>query len=62
LSLTRICRQRSRANQVRLWLSLLAYNQSNLWRRLALPAGIDRWSLTSFAAALGESLSRLAQV
>ncbi len=32
---------------MRLWLSLIAYNLGNLWRRLALPAGIDSWSLTS---------------
>ena len=31
----------------RLWLSLIAYNLGNLWRRLALPAQIGKWSLTS---------------
>jgi hypothetical protein len=30
-----------------LWLSLVAYNLGNLWRRLVLPAKIDKWSLTS---------------
>jgi Transposase DDE domain group 1 len=34
-------------NQVRLWLSFIAYNLGNLWRRLALPAGVANWSLTS---------------
>jgi hypothetical protein len=29
------------------WLSVLAYNLGNLWRRLALPARIANWSLTS---------------
>jgi hypothetical protein len=29
-----------------LWLSILAYNLGNLWRRLALPGGIEDWSLT----------------
>ena len=28
-------------------LSLIAYNLGNLWRRLALPAPIGKWSLTS---------------
>jgi hypothetical protein len=32
---------------VRLWLSVFAYNLSNLWRRLALPKAIGSWSLTS---------------
>jgi len=36
-----------RANEVRLQLSLLAYNLGNLWRRLVLPKRIDAWSLTS---------------
>ena len=35
------------ANQVRLWLSVIAYNLGNLWRRLALPARVANWSLTS---------------
>jgi hypothetical protein len=38
---------RFRANEVRLWLSVIAYNLGNLWRRLALPAPIGKWSLTS---------------
>jgi hypothetical protein len=32
------------SNEVRLWLSLIAYN---LWRRLVLPERIDNWFLTS---------------
>ena len=28
-------------------MSVLAYNLGNLWRRLALPKGIENWSLTS---------------
>jgi hypothetical protein len=35
-------------------LSVLAYNLGNVWRRLVLPKRIENWSLTSFAAALGE--------
>ena len=38
---------RFRANEVRLQLSVLAYNLGNLWRRLVLPKRIDTWSLTS---------------
>ncbi len=30
-----------------MWLSLIAYNLGNLWRRLALPKKIGNWSLTS---------------
>ena len=33
-------------NEVRLQLSVLAYNLGNLWRRLVLPTRIERWSLT----------------
>jgi hypothetical protein len=33
---------RFHSNQVRLALSLLAYNMGNLWRRLALPRRIKR--------------------
>jgi hypothetical protein len=32
---------------VRLWLSVIAYNLGNLWRRLGLPKRIGNWSLTS---------------
>jgi hypothetical protein len=38
---------RFRSNEVRLWLSVIAYNLGNLWRRLVLPKRIDGWSLTS---------------
>jgi hypothetical protein len=33
------------------WLSLIAYNLGNLWRRLVLPKGVETWSL---AVATGE--------
>ncbi len=36
-AMTRLSCHRFRANEVRLWLSVLAYNLGNLWRRLALP-------------------------
>jgi hypothetical protein len=44
---TRLSCHRFRANEVRLQLSVLAYNLGNLWRRLVLPARIDTWALTS---------------
>jgi Transposase DDE domain group 1 len=47
VKMTRLSCHRFRANEVRLWLSLIAYNLGNLWRRLVLPARIGNWSLTS---------------
>ena len=44
---TRLSCHRFRGNEVRLWLSVLAYNLGNLWRRLAVPRRIGNWSLTS---------------
>jgi hypothetical protein len=53
VALTRLNCHRFRANEVRLWLSLIAYNLGNLWRRLALPA--DREVVANqLAAAIGE--------
>jgi Transposase DDE domain group 1 len=44
----RACRShRFRANEVRLLLSVIAYNLGNLLRRLVLPVAIQDWSLTS---------------
>jgi hypothetical protein len=45
--MTRLSCHRFRANEVRLWLCLIAYNLGNLWRRLALPKAVGNWSLTS---------------
>ena len=47
VKMTRLSCHRFRSNQVRLGLSVLAYNLGNLWRRLALPKRIENWSLTS---------------
>jgi hypothetical protein len=44
---------------VRLWLSVIAYNLGNLWRRLALPPPIGRWSLTSLQQRLVKTGGRL---
>ena len=35
--MTRLSCHRFRSNEVRLWLSVIAYNLGNLWRRLVLP-------------------------
>ncbi len=59
VAMTRLCCHRFRANQVRLWLSVLAYNLGNLWRRLALPARIGNWSLTSLQQRLVKTGGRL---
>ena len=45
--MTRLSCHRFRSNQVRLGLSVLAYNLGNLWRRLTLSKKIENWSLTS---------------
>ena len=47
VALTRLSCHRFRANQVRLWLSVIAYNLGNLWRRLALPSPVATWALIS---------------
>jgi Transposase DDE domain group 1 len=47
VKMTRLSCHRFRSNEVRLWLSVIAYNLGNLWRRLVLPKRIEKWSLTS---------------
>ena len=59
VKMTRLSCHRFRANEVRLWLSVIAYNFGNLWRRLALPARIDHWSLTSLQQRLVKTGGRL---
>ena len=46
VKMTRLSWHRFRANELRLWLCIIAYNLGNLWRRLALPKRIGTWSLT----------------
>jgi hypothetical protein len=48
-----------RSNEVRLWLSVIAYNLGNLWRRLVLPLGVGNWSLTSRQLRLVKTGGRL---
>jgi hypothetical protein len=50
VKITRLSCYRFRSNEVRLALSLLAYNLGNLWLPLALPKRIENWSLTSLQA------------
>ena len=57
--MTRLSSHRFCSNQVRLALSLLAYNLGNLWRRLALPKRIENWSLTSLQQRLVKTCGRL---
>jgi len=61
VKMTRLSCHRFRANEVRLWLSVIAYNLGNLWRRLALPAPIGKWSLTSLQQRLVKTGGRLIQ-
>ena len=61
VAMTRLSCHRFRANEVRLWLSVIAYNLGNLWRRLALPKGIGNWSLTSLQQRLVKTGGRLIQ-
>jgi hypothetical protein len=57
--MTRLSCHRFRSNEVRLWLSLIAYNLGNLWRRLLLPKRIENWSLTSLQQRLVKTGGRL---
>ena len=59
VKMTRLSCPRFQANEVRLWLSLIAYNLGNLWRRLVLPKGIGNWSLTSLQQRLVKTGGRL---
>src|ERR1700694_4791393 len=58
VKMPRLSCHRFRSNEVRLWLSIIAYNLGNLWRRLVLPAKIDNLSLTSLQPRLGENGGR----
>jgi len=56
---TRLSCHRFRSNEVRLWLSVIAYDLGNLWRRLVLPKRIENWSLTSLQQRLVKTGGRL---
>ncbi len=57
--MTRLSFHFFRSNEVRMWLSVIAYNLRNLWRRLVLPARIVNWSLTSWQQQLVKTGRRL---
>jgi hypothetical protein len=57
--MTRVSCHRFRSNEVRLWLSLIAYNLGNLWQRLVLPKKIENWLLTSLQQRLVKIGGRL---
>ena len=59
VKMTRLSRHRFRSNEVRLWLTIIAYNLGNLWRRLVLPHRIGNWSLTSLQQRLVKTGGRL---
>ena len=59
VKMTRLNCHRFRSNEVRLWLSLIAYNLGNLWRRLVLPKRIEKCSLASLQQRLVKTGGRL---
>ena len=59
LNWTRLSCHRFVANQVRLWLFILAYNLGNFVRRLALPEPVKHWSLRSVQTRLIKTGGRL---
>jgi hypothetical protein len=59
VKMARLSCHRFRSNEVRLWLSVIAYNPGNLWRRLVLPQRIGNSSLTSLQQQLVKTGGRL---
>jgi hypothetical protein len=59
VKMTRPSCHRFRSNEVRLWLSAIAYNLGYLWRRLVLPKRIADWSLTGLQQRLVKTGGRL---
>ena len=59
VKMTRLSCHRFRSNEVRLWLTIIAYSLGNLWRRLVLPQRIGNWSLTSLQQRLVKTGGRL---
>ncbi len=56
---TRLSCHKFVANQVRLWLFVLAYNLGNFMRRLALSESMKHWTLTSLQTRLIKTGGRL---
>ena len=59
VKMTRLSCHRFLSNEVQLWLSVIAYNLGNLWRRLALPRRIANGSLNSLQQLLVKTGGRL---
>ena len=59
VKMTRLSCHKFRSNEVRLWLTIIAYNLDNLWRRLVLPQRIGNWSLTNLQQRLVKTGGRL---
>ena len=59
VKMTRLSCHSFPSNEVRLWLSAIAYNLGNLWRRLVLLRRIANWSLTSLQQRLVKTGGRL---
>jgi hypothetical protein len=59
VKMTRLSCHRFRSNEAPLWLSLIAYNPGNPWRRLALPLRVGNWSLASLQQRLVKPGGRL---
>jgi hypothetical protein len=59
VKMTRLSCDRFRSNEVRLWLTVIAYNLGDLWRRLALPLRVGNWWLTSLQQRLVKTGGRL---
>jgi Transposase DDE domain group 1 len=55
VAMTRLSGHRFRANEVRLWLSVIAYNLANLWRRLAAAFASCYLVINQLAATTGEN-------
>ncbi len=59
LNWTRLSCHKFVANQMRLWLFILAYKLGNFLRRLVLPEDMKNWSLTSLHTRLIKTGGRL---
>jgi len=59
VKMTRLSCHRFWSNEVRLWLSVIAYKLGNLGWRLVLSKGIGTWSLTSLQQRLVKTGRRL---
>ena len=59
VQMTRLSCHRFRSNEVRLWLTIIAYNLGNRWRRLVMPQRIGNWSLTNLQQRLVKTGGRL---